>query len=365
MPSAAVAGSPNAPVTGGGGGPTVPFILASNTYVEKFNSEAVALGTSQLPRTINVIPNGYLSAVRMELRSAGATAGTLTADGPAAVFPNVELDNIDGANIIYPMSAYAHQEGNLHFRPWLGDWKRRFDFAASINPSMSLSVMPEIRATAGVLANTDARSQYKIAYTLNAAASVVSGLSGTITTTTNLYLETWAQPDARDLHGNPQEAVPPGLNLQTLRRHQILTLNGAGSANTFQLANTGNELRGVLLIVRDSTNARVDALTDPIRIRLDTRAMGTFSPQEVFNLMNDFYDQYQNGTSVRQTGVYCWPRFRKTGDLQGQGWLTTTNATYYIIESATAAGVSAGGTVEIVTDEAIPVGPVPAELDSI
>lgn len=364
MVAAGTAGSPSAPISGGGGGATVPFILASNIYVEKFNSVSVPLGTAQQPQTINIIPNGYLSGIRMELRSSGATAGTVTADSPWNVYSNIELDNIDGANIIYPMGGWSHYAANWFFKPWLGDPARRFDYAQSINPSCSLLIQPEIKATAGVLANTDARSQYKIAYTLNTAVGVVTGLSGTIQATTTLYLETWAQPDARDLHNNPQEPVPPGLNLQTLRRHQILTLNGAGSANTFQLANTGNELRGILLVVRDSSNNRQDWLTDPIRWRLDTRAMGTFSPNELFNQMNDFYDQLQNGTSQRPTGVYMWARFRDPGDMQGQGWLTTTNATYAILESATSASGTLG-TVEIITDEAIPVGPVPAELDSI
>lgn len=363
MPGAGMTGGGSAPVAGGGGA-TVPFILASNIYVEKFNSTVAALGTSQQPQTINIIPNGYMSAVRMELRSSGATAGSVTADSPWNVYSNIELDNIDGANIIYPMAGYSHYVANWFYKPWLGDPARRFDYAQSINPSCSISMQPENRGTSGVLANTDARSQYKIAYTLNTAAGVVAGLSGTITTTTTLYLETWAQPDARDLHNNPQEAVPPGLNIQTLRRHQILTLNGAGSANTFQLANTGNELRGILLVVRDSSNNRQDWLTDPIRFRLDTRAMGTFSPNEVFNLMNDNYDQLQNGTSQRPAGIYFWQRFRDPGDFTGVGWLTTTNATYAILESATSASGTLG-TVEIITDEAIPVGPVPAELDSI
>jgi hypothetical protein len=364
LPAATVAGAPTASPAGGGGA-MVPFILASNIYVEKFNVVTTPLGTSSQPQTINIIPNGYMSGIRMELRSSGATAGSVTPDSPWNVYSNIELDNIDGANIIYPMGGYAHYAANWFFKPELGDGARRFDYAQSINPSCSIVVKPEIRSsTAGVLANTDARSQYKIAYTLNPVTSVVTGISGTLSTTTTLYLETWAQPDARDLHNNPQEAVPSGLNLQTLRRHQILTLNGAGSANTFQLSNTGNELRGLLLIIRDSSNVRQDWLTDPIRMRLDTRAMGTFSPQEVFNLMNDFYDQLANGTSQRPTGTYMFPRFRLPGDIQGQGWLTTTNATYLILESATSASGTIG-TVEIITDEAIPVGPVPAELDSI
>lgn len=363
MVAAATAGSPTSANTSGGG-PTVPFLLASNIYVEKFNTSTLSLGTSQQPVTVNVIPNGYLSAVRMELRSTGGTTGTAGADNPWNVFSNIELDNIDGANIIYPMAGYSHYIANWMYKPWLGDPARRFDYAQSVNPSCSLSLMPEIRGSAGCLANTDARSQYKIPYTLNTAAGAVTTPGGTISTTTNLYLETWAQPDARDLHNNPQEAVPPGLNLQTLRRHQVLTLNGASSANTLQVANTGNELRGILMVVRDNSNVRQDYLSDPIRMRLDTRAMGVFSPNEVFNFMNDNLDQLQNGTSVRPTGVYMWQRFRDPGDFQGQGWLTTTNATYLIFESTTLS-TGAAGTVEIITDEAIPVGPVPAELDSI
>lgn len=364
MVAASTAGSPSAPVSGGGA--TVPFILASNIYVEKFDSNTVNLGTSGSTRTVNVIPNGYLSAVRVECRSTGGTTGTATADNPWNIYTNVELDNIDGANIHYPMPGFSHYAANAYFHPWLGDPARRYDYAQSVNPSCSLSIQPEIRGTAGVMANTDARSQYKISYSLNTAAGTVTSNGGTISNTTTLYLETWAQPDARDLHGNPQEAVPPGLNLQTLRRRQIATLNGAASANTIQLSNTGNELRGILMIVRDSNNARQDFLSDPIRWRLDTRAMGVFSPNELFNLMNDNYDFLQNGTSTRPTGLYMWQRFRDPGDFQGQGWLSTTNATYVIFESTTlSTATNVPGTVEIITDEAIPVGPVPAELDSI
>jgi hypothetical protein len=315
--------------------------------------------------TVNIIPNGFLSAVRVELRSSGGTTGTATADNPWNVYSNIELDNIDGSNIVYPMSGYSHYISNWMYKSWLGDPAKRYDFAQSVNPSCSLSIMPEIRGTAGVLANTDARAQYKIAYTLNTAAGTVTANGGTISTTTTLYLETWAQPDKNDLQGNPQEGLPPGLNLQTLRRHQVLALAAAGTANTLQLANTGNELRGILVVTRDVNGARTDAFTDPIRMRLDTRAMGVFSPNEVFNLMNDTLDQLQNGTSARPTGVYFWQRYRDPGDFQGQGWLGTTNATYLILETTTAAGIAAGGSVEFITDEVTPVGPVPAELDSI
>lgn len=366
MVAAGAVGAAGGPAPSGGSAALVPFVMASNIYAEKFDTRAALLTAATQPVTVNVIPNGFLSCVRMQMRSAGGVAGIATADSPWNVYQSAELDNIDGANILYPMGGWSHYIANWMYRPWLGDPARRFDFAAAANPSGSLSLMPEIRATAGVLANTDARSQYKVAYTLNTAATVGTGYTTAPTVTTTLYLETWAQPDKTDLHGNAQEPTPPGLNLQTLRRHQVGVLNAAGAANTMQLANTGNELRGILFVVRDSNGARQDYLSDPIRWRLDTRAMGVFDPQEVFNLMNDFYDSFKHGISNRPTGVYMFPRFRNPGDMTGSSWLPTTNATYVIYESTTAAGaVNLPGTWEVITDEVIPVGPVPAELDSI
>ena len=48
-------------------------------------------------------------------------AGTVTADSPWNVYSNIELDNIDGANIIYPMGGYAHYAANWFFKSWNGD----------------------------------------------------------------------------------------------------------------------------------------------------------------------------------------------------------------------------------------------------
>jgi hypothetical protein len=242
----------------------------------------------------------------------------------------------------------------------------RFDWAAGPNPSMSLYVKPELRHTAGVLANTDARALYRIRYTFNTWANVISSGTTAPTMTVTSYLETWAQPDEQDLRGNRIDGIPPGLNLATLRRRQITNLNSAGADNQFQLTNTGNEIRGILGIVRDSNSARQDYLSDPVRWRLDNRSMGVFSPDEIFNRMADFYDWLGEGITSRQTGVYVFPRFYQPGAMKGEAWLATTNATYLLFESATAAGAAnLPGTVEWITDEVVPVGPVPMEFESI
>lgn len=369
MPGAAVAGAtgsyPIAPSDGTAGG-NVPFFYGSNLYVEKFATDTHQLTTSAQEFTHNITPGGFLRGVRLQVRSTGGVGGTAAADAPFNAFSSITLENIDGAPIMYPMGGYAYYSGSWAFRPWDGDPAARFDYVKGPNPSFSLFIKPEIRHGAGVLANTDARAQYRIRYTLAAWATVITGGTTAPTLTVSCYMESWAQPDGNDLHGNTIDPIPPGLNLATLRRHQIFTLNGAGADNQFQLTNVGNELRGAVLIVRDSNGARQDYLSDPIRWRLDNRSLGIFAPDEVFNQMADFYEGLNNATFVRPTGVYVWSRFYDPGRMVGQSWLGTTNATYLIWETATLAGAAnMPGTVEIITDEVVPVGPVPMELESI
>lgn len=364
--AAAGAGSYPVPAQSGNGGGMVPFVYGTNQYVEKFATNTFQLTTTSQEFTNSITPGGFLRGVRLEVRSTGGVGGTVTADSPWNVFSSITLENIDGSPIHYPMNGYAYYISNTYFRPWLGDGAHRYDYVQGVNPSFSLFIQPEIRHTAGVLANTDARALYRIRFTMNTWASVITGGTTAPTVAVAQYLETWAQPDAKDLKGFDIEPLPPGLALATLRRHQIFPLNTAGAANQFQLTNTGNELRGALMLVRDSNQARQDYLSDSIQWRLDNRSLGTFSPNEVFNRMNDFYPGLSSGVWTRPTGLYMWPRFLDPGRMMGESWLATTNATYLLWETATAASATnMPGTVEIITDEAVPFGNLPFEMDSI
>lgn len=367
MSAAVVAGggkqAPAGPPVMGGG---VPFFYGSNTYVEKFFTASQQLGAAQVEFVSNVNPGGFMRGVRLEVRSAGGVlgAGSLSGDTPWNVFASATLENIDGSPIIYPMSGYAHFARQWFGRPWWGDPSRRYDFSNTVNPAFSLFMQPELRHTAGVLSNTDARALYRIRFTINTSTAFFSvAVTTNPTVTVTCYLESWAQPDAQDLRGNPIEPLPPGLSLQTIARHQVINLSAVGADNTFQISNMGNEIRCFTWIMRNSSGVRTDLTSNPIRWRLDNRSLGVFSDQEVFNQMNDFYESLQNG-STRPTGIYVWPRFFDVGRMVGQAWMATSNATYLIWETATAAG-GAGGTIEIITDEVVPAASVPMELESI
>jgi hypothetical protein len=291
------------------------------------------------------------------------------------------------------MGGYAYYIREKYFRPWLTDPGRRYDFqaaSATSGGSFTLSLMPEIRFTAGVLANTDTRSQYRFDYTLNG-----TGLFSAITTYPTIalipYMDAWAQPDAQDLQGTPNQPVPPGVNLQTKARHQIFTLNANASDNILLSTLTGNALRAMAIVTRTSAGARVNGFSDPIYWQLDNRSLGRLNPDIVRQWAEDFYsDLNLTGFSTNQTagnpttvsnnavdglsgtglyagngaadtGVYLFPRFIEPGELYGQGWLYTANSTKLQFESVTQ---NSAATAELITDEVYPVGQVdPALVD--
>lgn len=364
---ASAAGSGGAAPAGGSATGQNPFWMASNWYAEKMPVVITAqLGATQQAFLNNAVnPGQFLRCVRHIVRSTGGAGGTVTADAPWNLLQSVELDNVDGSQILYPMAGYSHFLVEKYGRPWYGSPDQRYDFASAVNPSFTLPMRNEIRHTLGVLSNTDSRSQYKFSVTLAPAASVITGGGTAPTVTVTSFMDAWAQPDGKDLQGTANQPLPPGLNVQGLRRHDLpVQLNAAGSGNVvITRAITGNELRDAIMVLRDSNGARQDYASDPIRWTVDNRNMGALSPDELFQWMGDFYGPL---ISPRPAGVYVYPRFFQPGVLTGQGWLPTTNATKLQWEFNTVStGANLPGTIELISDEMTPVGTIPPELDMI
>lgn len=355
----------------GAGVGNVPFQMGSFQYAEQIATDVFQLGANGQEFVHNITPGGFLRGVDLQATSTGGVAGTPTADAPFNLFSSVSLENIDGSPILYPMAGYSYAIWQKFSAPWLGEPSNPAQLfsASQATPGWYLHAYPEIFGTAGVLANTDARAQYRIRYTLAPAVTVGTGYTTNPTVTVVSYLQSWAQPDRADLHGNSIEPAPPGLNLARIVRHQIIPLNAAGADNLVQITNTGNEIRNIIVIIRDQTNARNDAISGVLRVRLDDRSLGTFTPATLFDKAVSFYPNLQNNTFPRPTGVYVFPRFRSSQPnndamVNGNYWLPTSNATYLTFEFITGAGPT-GGTIEIITDEVVPVGAIPPDLEGI
>lgn len=370
---ASAAGMAGAQIGAGGqnpgqGGPANPFWEVTNLFSQANKQGAVAstqLTTSSLAGGGQINPGNFLRGLRLLVRTATAgTGGTGNLDFPFSLFQNLGLLNVDGSEILFNvLNGFAYAQSKRFGRPWLQDPTLSYDYSAlATAPSFTVFLQPEVRQQLGALENTDTRSQYNWSQTISAIASAYSVAPGTAPfITVTPYVDMWAQPDATDLEQVPNQQVPPGVNLQTKLRHQIFTLNGASSDNTLLSTLTGNAIRWMLLILRDSNGVRQDYVSSPLQWQLDQRNLSTFSPDMIFQWAEDFYRNY--GGVSRPQGVYPFPRFYSPGELYGQGWLYTANSTALSWEFNTlATGVNLPGTVELLQEEIYATGPVDPTL---
>lgn len=369
MPAAATAAAAAGPTSAPSAGMN-PFWSASNWYFEP-NSNTIlngsaALTTSAQPFSLQLNSNGFLKDLRIIVRSSGAVGGVAAADSPWNLFQNLTFENPNGSQFFQDHTGYQHFLYQAFGRPWEGDPTQWYDYGRSINPSFTLKLAPECRFTAGALPNMDSRRQYKVQGYVAPQSTITTGTITTPPTVTFATgIDTWAQPDGYDLMQRQNETVPPGQALQVYRRHSSMVLNGAGTQNTIDArALTGNLQRLIMLVVRDSNNARQDYLTDPITWVLDSRTLANFTQADLFGLMNDFYGT-QN-VLARPTGVYVFPRFFNPGTLVGQGWLETSGATKeQWLSTTSSSATNVPGTVDILVEDCVPLQGLPYELTNI
>jgi hypothetical protein len=379
--SSAVANQGQGAPSGGG---QVPFLVGSSKYREApFFSIATTLGASQvtLTPTPQITPGNFLSGVVLQISSASGVLGTtaaLTADGVLAVISSMSLTDTGGGEILYPMGLLEYVLAQKYLRPWLGDPQKRSDFSNSINPAITVRFGVEVRDTLAILANTDARAQYRLNIVVGPLLNLVTVSTGVTppVVTVKGYIDAWAQPDAVDLAGRPITPLPPGLGVSRFLMHETDVFTTGN--NTIRFTLTGNEIRGLILIVRDSTGARInltDANAGQIRFRLDNRVLWVMTPTQIVEEMSAFYSSYYGGGATtsqtapgytRETGVYVIPRFRKPGDLQGEFWLQTVEQSLLQIElNGTDLGTNAPGTIEVLYDQLAVGGQLPGNLEGV
>lgn len=367
-----------------GGADAIPFLVGTNAYREApFSTVTQLLDANSHDVVVNITPGGYLRGVTMQVTNDGTgdlTSGTLAQDAPFSILSSCSLEDISGGSVLYPMSGFSHYVCQKYLRPWDGDPALRADFSASINPSFTLRFFTEVKDTLAVLANTDARAQYRFNYTLAPADGAAGpyGITSNDPATTNptvtikLYIESWAQPDLQDLMGNPIEQVPDGLVASRFLMHEQPELTKGNNVVRFTLV--GNENRGFVIIIRDGDGptSRIDltdANTGAIDYRLDSRRLWKMTPSQLVEEMNAFYPMLGSGQWTRETGVYVIPRFAGPPDSgsaiagQGEYWLQTVEQTLMQWEFNGADLTTAPGSMEIIYDALAIAGEVPAHLE--
>ena len=355
-----------------GGGQEIPFLLGSNIYTEppffSFSAQMGASAQTVLP-VPQVTPGNFLDGITLQISATGGVLGTtasITADGALACLTGISFVNVNGGEILYPMGLLEYVYAQKYLRPWDGDPQGYSTYSNSINPNVTVKLNVAVKDTLGILSNTDARRQYRLNAVLAPLTSLVTattGVTGPSVTVTG-WLNSWRQPPATDYAGRPINPFPPGLGVQRKLMAQTINMPASGTAR-LRLVLTGDEIRGLVFIFRNSSGARTDltnANAGPILFRMDNGILWNALPSQIISWMQTFYSQYfGRGQLNRETGVYAIPRFRSPNG--GNPWLPTVEQTFLQIELGSAD--IASGTIEVIYDQLAVGVQLPSYLESI
>lgn len=346
---------------------SVPFVRASVDYVESLFTQAVTPGTTAQEFQFSITPGGFLRGLKLLCTSASGAIGsaTLAADYPWIIYSSVVVEDINGSPIFGPVSGYElyliNKYGGYHFH---GDPATLASYVGTINTVHSLWIPFEFRSDAlGSLANTDARAQYRLRFTINTFANLTGSTGATTAPALSIsgFVYTWAQVEPRSLDGLPQEMEPPGLGTTQFWTHEYPVV--AASAQVVRANRVGNLIRNLIFVTRTNAAAtttlqaapRSDDFTDPIRVRLDNRYLYIDAEAARWDEMARKYALTTFG-STRDTGVYVYP-FSEGADTHPSpadesNYLTTTEASYLAVEAT----MANAGTLGILTNDIAPYG---------
>jgi hypothetical protein len=344
----------------GGGVAMVPFTSAAHEHTELAFDQTVELGANAIQLgPFDVPAYGYMRHILLEVK--GTEASTIEAlgeDWPWNIFSNIQLNDVNGAPIFGPMDGYATMWCNC-----VGGYAGRPDprsmpfYAAEKTPAFILRIPIEVshRDGFGSLANQNAASSYKVYLTLNSLGNV-----GTEATKVPLrirgFLEAWSLPNETDLAGRPQAEAPPMLG--SAQFHSYYMRDVAEGANTVLLVRVGSLIRNLIVIARDESGARSDAVfPDPVSLEWDARGM-----REDTQAMNqELVAASIPELTARDTGVFAYPLDRSTKNTVGDDspalWYPTSQATRLELRGTN----EEGGTLQIITNDVAPVAVQPAE----
>lgn len=362
-----------------GSGKRIPFHHASTFFSEKFFTDTVTTSTSQQQQTPHQItPGGFLRGVWLEFAASAGTLGTAVvgSDWPFSLIATVTLEDINGSPIVGPLSGYElyliNKYGNTSF--FVSDPTVAFNFNRTFGSSTFFTLFIPVEARGDglcSLANTDARAQYRVNYTIDSQANFLS--TGTVTTpltfTCTGTVEYWAQVEATNMYGQPQEQKPTLLDSTQFAYHEIQQISN--SALTIKSNRVGNLIELLMYVTRtgaaatasEQPNPRAEQFTDVMRLRLDNRFLRSESPNIRRSNVSRQYNL--NGAAVLaaaasqtvpivEQGVMVYPfnggddRHPSPADVGA--WLPTQEATFLQLED-TFANSPAGSTIGIVTQD--------------
>ena len=327
--------------------PVGPFIRQSQAgRQQSYNTTGIAFGGLTNPPL--VAKPGYYRGFRTTLStttSGNAATVAFAADAPYNAVQLVQLKDAFG-NVIISAGGYEALFLIPLFSGAFGSPLSQTTSVADL-PSYSLtsgagatggsfnfcSYLPfEFTKAYGVISAANNSVQPQLSWQCNSSGSVYSTAPTTVSTLT-------LNVDA-DFYWLPQSSstAPPGLG--SSRQWVVQQANppiGSGAVATVQFPRLGGYLDTIIIIARDSTNARNDSVfptsTGRLRLILDGVPIVDSSMQEIEDDMAIQFGVGSSGGPARPAGVIAFTR--KTSLMQVQLGLLDTGETYLSTNPAT------------------------------
>lgn len=330
--------------------PALPFEIASqystrpSIQVLPTTLDAAAptqLGPIQIPAV------GYLEKLVLRVRMS-ITGGTTPAlnglDAPFNVIQSIVLRNAAGVNLIAPLTGidlyFVNKYGGNSGFGKIADPKVGLNYVvpADITDGIEFFVTVPIgidAATAyGAIPALASNANYQLEVIL-AAQSTVTTSTPTVTVQVDGTAHYWELPVGTDPTGVAQSTVPPGAATSIWQKENQTVSPGTQLVQSY---NVGNVIRNHILVLRNSSGARIDTNGWPalLELYLDNDPRFSLSKAEHEWLMTRWFGLDATSKDVAgglDTGVYVLPYHALLGSQSGDPantraqLLATLNAT--------------------------------------
>lgn len=348
--------------------PGGPFIRHSQPGKRAMYSRSGVAFGGQVTDPLVAAP-GYLSRLRLRIQGSGGVNGSVTvtaaADSPYNIASLVQLKDAFGTPLIsgpgyemlglVPMLSGAWGLLGAANPANLPTYSAVSTGAAGTGNFTFTTALPlEFAKGYGVISGANASLLPTLSFNLNTTAgfygSVAPGTAPTVQF--DVGADFYWLPDGVNVE-------PPGLGTtqQWVLQQASPTIGSAATA-TVSLPRLGGYLSTLILIMRDSTGARIDGWPTRMRILVDGVPL---IDSRVDEMQDDFYNVF--GGITRPTGVQCISRKTSLSQLNlglldtGETYLSTNPGTLIQIEGSPWGTVSnAPATLSVVAGQVVPAG---------
>lgn len=349
--------------------PSVRFTRAAMEHTEPGGHDATVsaatFGAGPTTVTFDVPAHGYLRRLMLLVEASGGAAGLATvaaaADAPWSFIKSITFKDVNGGNIVGPISGYnlflANKWGGYGYddNPVNDPNYSAVDTAGDFTFRLDIPIEAIARDALGALPNLNSASAYKVELVVADDGDVYTTPPDTLPSVrVRAILDAWSKPSAQDPRGTPQHTSPPFERTTQFWSRSSHSISGSGEFSA-RLPRVGNFIRTLIFVFRDSTDAREgDGFADTVKLTLDGQVIHNEPSAIRRSIMAEQYgyalNAISNGDLDEAVLVYPFSHDfdgKPGGELRDL-WLPTVQSSRL---EFTLANAGEAGTLEVITND--------------